>query len=184
MCAAAGPTIVIADAVPDDAPAVAAVHLATWRHAYRGQLPDAFLDGLSLESWTESRRRMLEQPTDGTRTRTLRVAGELAGFAAFGPARDADLPPEAGEVYAIYLHPSYWDRRLGLRLFEDAVELLVSGGREPCVLWVLETNARARRFYERSGWRPDGARKDEQRPGATFREVRYRDTCTPMHTIL
>jgi hypothetical protein len=41
---------------------------------------------------------------------------------------------------------------------------------------VLETNARARRFYEIAGWMADGGTKVEHRGEVELREIRYRRT--------
>ena len=46
-------------ATADDAAAIAAVHIASWRAAYRGLLPDAVLDSLSLEARTDHWREWL-----------------------------------------------------------------------------------------------------------------------------
>lgn len=47
-------------------------------------------------------------------------------------------------------------------------------GHTAATLWVLRQNDTARRFYEAAAWQPDGATKDEWRPGGTLHEVRYR----------
>jgi hypothetical protein len=51
---------------------------------------------------------------------------------------------------------------------------LYEAGFAEATLWVLDKNVRARRFYERGGWRPDGTSKDDAREGFTLHEVRYR----------
>ncbi len=43
------------------------------------------------------------------------------------------------------------------RLHDEALRTLAAGGSTSARLWVLEDNARARRFYERRGWRRDGS---------------------------
>ncbi|HEU5369692.1 MAG TPA: GNAT family N-acetyltransferase, partial [Ktedonobacterales bacterium] len=84
-----------------------------------------------------------------------------------------DAPPLTGEVRAIYLAQAAAGKGIGRALFAHAVADLRARGYQRATLWVLESNARARRFYEVAGWRPDGARKTEERPGALLREVRY-----------
>ena len=75
-------------------------------------------------------------------------------------------------MYAIYAHPEHWSTGLGRALLPAAVAAL---GGPPAVLWVLEANDRARRFYERAGWRPDGARKQaDMLGGVQLPEIRYR----------
>ncbi|WP_281178527.1 GNAT family N-acetyltransferase [Amycolatopsis jejuensis] len=106
-------------------------------------------------------------------------AGLITGFAAFGPSRDEDGAGAVagagltGELASLYLLPSHWGRGTGRILHERCVELLSERFRE-ATLWVLSTNARARRFYERAGWIADGTTKVEALSTVTLEEVRYR----------
>jgi GNAT superfamily N-acetyltransferase len=91
----------------------------------------------------------------------------------FGPP-DAPSIPGAGELYAIYLDPAHWGRGYGRALMRAAERGLAEAGFSKAYLWVLETNARARRFYEIAGWAADGGTKVEHRGTVELREVRYR----------
>ena len=62
---------------------------------------------------------------------------------------------------------------LGTELLSTAVAWLVEQAFAHATLWVLEGNARARRFYEREGWALDGTVKSEPREDFTMDEVRY-----------
>jgi len=79
----------------------------------------------------------------------------------------------AGELYAIYLHPSCWDRGIGRSLIERAEESMRSSGFTQAILWVMEGNERAERFYRAAGWEQDG-RKVDTFQGAEVPELRYR----------
>jgi len=68
---------------------------------------------------------------------------------------------------------------IGRRLFAKAIHDLAQRGYREVTLWVLDTNQRARSFYESAGWVPDGATKTEELPGAVLREVRYRAELHP-----
>ena len=94
---------------------------------------------------------------------------EIIGYASFGPERDVDgapLPerpdrdgsprPRCAELYALYVTPAWWSTGTGRDLMCQVLEETRAGGYPRIVLWVLEQNARARRFYERSGFRLDG----------------------------
>ena len=161
----------------DDAAAIATVHVRTWQSAYRGQLPDPYLDSLSDD--LEQRTEMWETAISGrlTTKHEVWVAAtdkQIDGFVALGPTRDEDTDV-VGEVYAIYVNPDSWGQGIGRILFSHATVRLVSLGYAAAILWVLESNARARRFYEVAGWTADGATKLETRPdGTQLREVRYR----------
>lgn len=159
---------------PDDVPALAALHVETWRAAYRGIMPDALLDGLSVAVFAGHWSGHLARAT-----RTDLVCddgGRVIGFAAFGPARDPDVDArDVAELYGIYVHPEQWGRRAGWMLWTASATALREQGRREVVPWVLEANARARRFYERVGFTVDaGARKAVEREGASIPEVRYR----------
>jgi GNAT superfamily N-acetyltransferase len=160
-------------ATPDDAPAVARVHVETWRATYAGLIPQAVLDGLSVERREAFWRSIAEAPGEH-RLLVAEAAGRVVGFASTGPARDDDLPPGSGELEAIYVEPAAWGKGHGARLFRRAVADLRERGIAPLVLWVLTENARGRRFYDAMGWRPDGAARPIDFDGTAVEEVRYR----------
>jgi GNAT superfamily N-acetyltransferase len=99
-----------------------------------------------------------------------------------GPARDADAEV-VGELYAIYVDPSWWGRGVGRALIGEARRLLVERGHAEAVLWVLAGNSRAEGFYLSDGWRPDGTARREVLRAAwlpddpvVVDELRYRRT--------
>jgi len=149
-----------------DAEAIARVQQETWREAYAHVYPADGLAGnfIDAQRW----RRRLERPPRGW---TTFVAGDpVVGFASVGPSRDE---PELGELYAIYVLPTAWGSGTGLAMLERGEERLAERYDE-ATLWVLDDNPRARSFYERAGWRPDGSTKWEERWSVAAAEVRYR----------
>jgi ribosomal protein S18 acetylase RimI-like enzyme len=102
--------------------------------------------------------------------------GRIVGFCSFGAAEGDS--GGAGEVYAIYLLPEYLGKGAGHALFDAALTALKHAGFQQAVLWVLEGNDRAVRFYEAHGWASDGARKETERGGVVTRELRYRTAIT------
>jgi ribosomal protein S18 acetylase RimI-like enzyme len=164
----------IREAEPKDAEAIAEVHVRSWQAAYRGQLTDEYLDGLSVGERLEQHRRSLEQPRAEWRTWVAEDEGRVTAFAVTGPSEDADAEPSTGEVYAIYVEPDRVGTGLGRELFEHAVDDLRERGFSVVTLWVLETNERARRFYEVAGWRADGTETNERVDCEMRPTVRYR----------
>lgn len=174
---------VVADLIrlarPSDARGIAQVHVAGWQQGYRGLVDPAFLEALSVGQREQGWARILGA---GHRVLVHESAGQVDGFVSFGPCGDQDAPAAAGEVYALYVAPDRWGSGVGRRLLAAAVDEL--GGSPasegPPVLWVLEGNRRARRFYQRQGWWPDGSRREGHRPptgsvpGISFVEVRHR----------
>jgi GNAT superfamily N-acetyltransferase len=148
----------------------------SWQSAYRGLIPQAYLDGLD----PAQRRIRWEQnlsETDWSNSGIL-VAdadGEVRGFVGYGPARDDDADPQQiGQVYSVYLMPDAWGRGTGRQLMTAAIEGLTEAGFCQATLWVLDSNARARRFYEAGGWSADGSVMRDDSRGFPLTEVRYR----------
>lgn len=150
---------------------MAAVHVDSWRAAYRGIVPDAILEGLSVDRRAQFWRESITAEPDSPKW-VVESDGRVIGFAAGGAARDDDVAPGTGEVYAIYLDPGAWSQGLGRKLFAAAVND-VRRCFGPLVLWVLTANARGRRFYEAAGWRPDGSSRVLDFDGTPVEEIRY-----------
>jgi GNAT superfamily N-acetyltransferase len=159
---------------PKDAGGLAEIHVRAWQAAYRGQLTDEYLDGLTVEERLEQHRTSLEQPMHDWRTWIAEDERGLAGFAVTGPSQDADADPKTGEVYAIYLEPDRVGTGVGRRLFAHAVDDLRDRGFRTATLWVLESNEATRRFYEVAGWKPDGTVAGERVDCEMRPTVRYR----------
>jgi ribosomal protein S18 acetylase RimI-like enzyme len=150
---------------PDDAEAVARVHVETWQAAYADVLPREGLEQLSGER--AARRAELHRQAPPI---VAEVNGEIVGFVSVGAAHDDDAD---GELYAIYVHPDHWDRGFGRDLIVAGEARLRELGHTHAVLWVLEDNPRARRFYELAGWRADGTKRPIEIFGVEVAEVRY-----------
>jgi ribosomal protein S18 acetylase RimI-like enzyme len=164
----------IREAETRDAEAIAGVHVRAWQGAYRGQLTDDYLDGLSAEERLPTTRAMIEQGSPELRVWVAEEDGAVAGFAVTGPSEDADADPKTAELYAIYLEPERVGTGFGLELFRHAMRDLRSRGFTAATLWVLETNDRARRFYETAGWTPDGTSTSERVDCEMRPTMRYR----------
>jgi len=158
----------IRPASPDDALAIETIRVRGWRSAYRHVFPAAELDGLPIDP--ERWRSRIAVPPPGWTTIVCEEDLRVVGFASTGPSRDED---GLGELYAIYVDPDAWSTGAGRALMIEA-EATLAREYGAALLWVLEHNPRARNFYERSGWAPDGVRKAEERFGVRAAEVRYR----------
>jgi GNAT superfamily N-acetyltransferase len=158
-------------ATPDDAAAIAAVHVRCWQTAYRGYFPDDFLDGLNLAERTERWGVWLADAAEPTAVDD--APGGIAGFVRIGPSRDPGASGATGELLAIYVEPSRWRRGVGTELMSWATAAAPARGWTAMTLWTIEGNARARSFYERCRWFPDGATKREPFAGHLVTQVRY-----------
>ncbi|GGN27691.1 GNAT superfamily N-acetyltransferase [Actinoplanes campanulatus] len=146
-------TVSLRPAEDGDLAAIGALHHRSRAAAYAHLIPAetfAARGPEAMSAWWVERWRW-ERETH--RMTVAEVDGELAGFTYLGPSETEG----AAELYAIHLAPERVGAGVGRRLMIDALERLAGFGAERAVLWVLEDNAVARRFYEKGGWLPDGA---------------------------
>jgi ribosomal protein S18 acetylase RimI-like enzyme len=161
--------------VAADANAIARVHVRSWEAAYRGVVPDAVIDRFSVEDRERTWRERLSVRGAPSFTLVAEHDRRLAGFCSvILPSRDDDAGERTGEVAAVYVDPDDWRAGVGRALLEASLSLLRQQAWDDATLWVLASNERARAFYERFGFVPDGARMQDER-GA---EVRLRATLT------
>lgn len=155
-------------AEPGDAVAVAEVHTRTWQAAYEHVFGAERLAGIDPGRRSAAWRRAIEGGED---VFVWEAGGRLVAFVSTGPSRDLE---DVGELYAIYALPEAWGSGAAPALMRAAVDALRAAGFREAILWVLDDNPRARRFYEREGWSPDGAVKEDDLLGVRVAEVRYR----------
>jgi GNAT superfamily N-acetyltransferase len=149
-------TYEVRPAVLEDVVRLAEVHVQVWREAYDGIMPAEYLAGLDPARNVEAWRRSLVDPVPGAVLYVATADGELVGMSAAGPTRD-EPPDPAHELYAINVLAAHHGTGLAGQLFDSA--LAVTAGDAAVSLWVLEVNARARAFYARYGFAPDGRTK-------------------------
>ena len=160
-------TIAIRAAERTDADGITDVQVASWRAGYAHVFPDSvhYADDFDAarrtfwNGWRFSpghRLAVAVEPTDGD-TPTERVIG----FSSYGPERErASGVTGRAELYAFYFHPDRWGSGAASVLIEHTEERFRAEGFDTAVLWVLDDNPRARRFYERHGWEPTGVAAD------------------------
>jgi ribosomal protein S18 acetylase RimI-like enzyme len=165
--------ILVRRAAPEDAAAVAVVEVTSWQAAYRGLMPDAFLDGLSAEEKTvDWRANLLKHGMSGRKRLSVAIEdARVIGFVRVGPIWDEG---EVGLVYLLYVLPAYWGAGVGTALMRAAMGELYDLGMREALLWVLCDNQRARQFYERLGWRRDGRTSSEDYGGIMLEAWCYR----------
>ncbi|MCU0591435.1 MAG: GNAT family N-acetyltransferase [Desulfobacterales bacterium] len=167
-----------------DSAAIAGLHSASWRRAYRGILPDSYLDGEiaqeRLELWEN---RLLSSGMNRRLVLLAESASDLAGFVCIL----LDAEPEWGACLDnLHVRPDSHRRGLGRLLFAEATRWLMS--KEPgwpLHLWVFEANPAARGFYDRFGGEVV-TRKIKRMPGgAEIASLRYlwRDTQTLLNRL-
>jgi GNAT superfamily N-acetyltransferase len=176
-----------------DAAQIAAVMRDSWFAAYDGIIATAIIDRVTapdggarvrqsfrIRPWQRMIAAVASRQADGG----IADAG-IVGYASFGPERDVLGAPwphpltsegsggRVAELYALYVHPAWWSTGTGRALMDEALTKVGAAGYVCITLWVLEANARARRFYQLAGFTPDGARHLLEDLGGVT-EIRYR----------
>jgi|SRR5580658_478737 GNAT superfamily N-acetyltransferase len=166
-----------------DAAEISGVQRDSWLAAYEGIIAHEIINRVTAPD-DGARVRQVFRLRPWQRTLVAITEPGIVGYASFGPELDVFAPwphpispagqqGQVGELYALYVHPAWWSTGTG-RALMDHVLAKVSRAGYPCVLlWVLERNARARTFYERAGFRPDGASHVLEGLGGVI-EIRYR----------
>jgi ribosomal protein S18 acetylase RimI-like enzyme len=155
-----------------DAPSIAIVHVDTWRSAYRGIIPDAYLDNLSYERRTNFWHQAIAHPANATFVYVAEDATDrIVGFASGGPPQ-SEQPDYQGELWAIYVLQEHQGQGIGRQLVKAIARELISRSMSSMLLWVLKDNEPSRRFYESLGGRFIKEQQFEL-GGATLTEVGY-----------
>jgi ribosomal protein S18 acetylase RimI-like enzyme len=167
-------SMTIRPANPADVQAIASLHVATWRAAYRGQIPDAVLDALSVERRAEYWRKRV---TSEKWPVVVAAEGDsVIGFCDLIPSDDKDADSRTvAQIVGMYVSPAHWRKGAGRALCESAQAQARSRGIKTVTLWVLASNTDARHFYERIGFSLDGAEQMDSRManGVELHLVRY-----------
>jgi GNAT superfamily N-acetyltransferase len=175
-----------------DAAQVAAVQREAWFAAYEGIIAAEVIDRVTVpDEGARVRQSFRTRPGQRMLVATAPApdsdsdSGEIAGYASYGPETDVLNAPwphpltadgESGrvaELYALYVRPSSWSTGTGRALMERVLARTGAAGYRAITLWVLRDNQRARRFYERAGFTPDGATNVLTGLGGIL-EIRYR----------
>ncbi|MEV7375640.1 GNAT family N-acetyltransferase [Streptomyces sp. NPDC090301] len=165
----------IREALSEDAAGIAAVHVLSWRAAYRDLLAGPFLDALDVEERTATWRARLSAPERSTVLVETGPDGRVRAFSCFRAWPDEEFDRRTtAELAALYALPEVWGTGVGRALLAASTEALAARGFRTAALWVFAGNARGRRFYEAAGWRADGEAVREETGGRTLEELRYR----------
>ncbi|MFD6279678.1 GNAT family N-acetyltransferase [Streptomyces sp. NPDC060209] len=173
------PGVRVRDMTLADCAAVADIRVRGWRHAYAGLIPQAYLDAMDVVQDAERRRAYLTADGGPVNLVTEAPDATVTGWACYGPCGDGTGRQERGELYALYVRPDRIGTGTGRSLLTEVTARAQAGGFGEMTLWVLKENVRARRFYERSGFRPDGAEETFEAGGAMVPEVRYVRALSP-----
>jgi GNAT superfamily N-acetyltransferase len=135
-----------------DAEAICRAHAESWQDSYRGILPGDVIARAGVGR-VASRLRLLGDPRLLTLVAYDVTYGDIVGLCDAGDARRPGRWD--GEIYALYLVRHAKRHGLGTELFDGACAWLRATGRRALVIWVLDNNPPAHRFYEAIGGRAE-----------------------------
>ncbi|SRR5579883_123937 len=163
--------MVIRSARLDDALRIAAIHVRAWQVAYRGIVPDEFLDALSIEQRHKAWQQILEAGNSST---WIAEDRDMAlGWISAGRSRDTDAAHSTGEIWGLYVDPGHWRKGVGRALCAAAEQELRNQEFTQVTLWVLKDNQRAIEFYSTIGFSPDASGEQTiERGGRILLETR------------
>jgi GNAT superfamily N-acetyltransferase len=185
--------VLIRAASPLDAPGIAVVQRESWLAAYDGIIERSAIERIMVPDGGARVRQSFR--TRPWQRMIVAVAAEpdtpgVVGYASYGPEVDvlgarwphprtaAGERGEIAELYALYVLPAWWSTGTGRALMDRVLARTARAGYTSITLWVLRDNARARRFYQRAGFAPDGATNVLDGLGGVT-EVRYRRPLPP-----
>ena len=141
---------IIRPAEVNDSEGIAYVHVTAWQETYRGLMPEAVLEALSVERRARQWRETLQDVASAYHsTRVAESAGKIVGFVNYGRERESDKE-YAGELFAIYILKSFQRQGLGHLLVQNAANGLLGLNLASMLVWVLSSNP-YQKFYERLG---------------------------------
>jgi GNAT superfamily N-acetyltransferase len=168
--------VVVRQARLSDARAIAEVSVASRRWSYRDLLAEADLEALSVEETAADFAEGLAELPLGAAVFVAELTGRIVGYAYVLPSPDANVPAETSELGSIYVTEAVAGTGVARTLMEEAIEHALAARQGIFTLWVRQENARARRFYEKQGMRPDGAERSGPHDvlPIEMHEIRYR----------
>lgn len=150
----------------DDRLAISHVYEESWKYAYKGIIPQEYLDDIPKGNWVDYIDKQQQN------TLVLIKENTIIGTASYCKSRYSDMLG-FGEIVSIYLLPEYIGKGLGNRLLSESIKELESLGFSNIFLWVLEENYRARKFYEKNGFKPSNTYLEDNIGGKDLREIQY-----------
>ncbi|MGM9320958.1 GNAT family N-acetyltransferase [Deinococcus aquaticus] len=150
---------VIRVATPADAPAIAAIHVQSWRETYAGLMPGDFLDRMTGADMQARREAFWAQNITAGQdvVRVAEAEGTVLAFASAGEARDH--PGFDSELFTLYALRAAQGHGTGLALLRAVMGALRERGQRSMALWVLDVNP-TRHWYARQGGVEGGEKRD------------------------
>ena len=160
----------IRQATESDISVISQIHAQTWKSAYKGIVPQRFLDGLRADTWVPAFKNWFE--LEVFKVALLLEDADAVGCITYGASRDNDFPHWA-EIVSLYVLPQVQGKGYGRLLMGTALSQFKTRRFNHCFLWVLKDNLKARSFYERMGFSQCGEESEVVFVGQALADLRY-----------
>lgn len=161
----------IREATVNDSARIAEIEVAGSRYAYKNIVSDECLyRDLSVENRIPVHQRWIAEKRFDVFVYEEPAAGIVKGMMGIGPCEDEDKKG-AYELHYLYVEPDSVRMGIGSEMLKFFEQKGKEKGCPEYVVWVLKENEKARKFYEKNGYRPDGKEKIFRRWNQ--REIRY-----------
>lgn len=159
----------IREAVHDDIPSIHECYLRSWRAAYADSLDPDILDSAARKRQSFDWAHGINAPTVAVR---VSVAPDNRVLGVVLADEDLPSPRDLPEIDMLYVDPEVWGSPVATELLDAGLVWISDRGHTEARLRVVEGHLRARRFYEREGWRLDPVL--EPASNEFFRQIYYR----------
>lgn len=145
---------------------ISEIYEKSWKYAYRNIIPTDYLESIPSGCWANSINKA------GMHSLIITENNQIIGTASFCKSRWEHYS-EYGEIVSIYFLPEYIGKGYGQYLLNACVDELNKSGFNRILLWVLEENQRARKFYEKNRFVCTDNILDDNIGGKALREIMY-----------
>jgi ribosomal protein S18 acetylase RimI-like enzyme len=153
------------------APEIARLQVDGWQSAFKGIVPQNYLDNMSYEERSERMNNLLSKDSPGFNALVaIEDSGAVVGFSCSGPSRTL-VEGFNGELWAIYVNQNRQGQGIGQSLVVKTARSLQGDGLNSMIIWCLADNP-YRRFYQKLGGIVV-AEKYDPIGGATLKQIAY-----------
>ncbi len=153
----------------DDIEQIVDINIKDWKKVYKGIIDDEILDNLD-------RSKKIEKWKKHYNTGNVIVAeknGSVLGYCRYDDNAYYENTDIDSEIIALYVDYDKLGNGVGRKLFEYVIIDLKNKQKNKMVIWCLEKNENARKFYEKMGGELVNKEKYFEKDGRIYKEVGY-----------
>lgn len=144
-------------AIIEDTSSLAHIIVESWRSAYSNLLPK---DEIQRYLNVEIRKNQFEKYISQEEIVLIGYINDRPCGLVFASPENDEGVDRCGSIYSMYTIEEAWGKGLGKSLMDEVMIILKDEGCKRVLLWVYEENPRARKFYEKCGFKFDGTSKE------------------------